>query len=267
MPCVSRTLKLVTFDATNTLIKVKKSVGHKYYLMAEMYGLVQAHEKDEFIGKFNYHFTVCMREMKKKYPMYGLNNGLNNSTWWHQLTQEVFIKSGFSSPSYKKQLNIISSHLYKMFSTSQPYECLHGAIGFLRQFKKYYPNIQFGIISNSDERLVQVLSELRLIHFFNFIVLPHLDRVEKPSPAAFEFALNKASLNEPSEALHIGDSVEKDYLAAKKCGWNALLVCLQEDADNSHNEGVDERVDKNDVVRDYQSILVHPVLASNKLSS
>lgn len=242
-------VKLVTFDATNTLIKVKKSVGHRYYQVAEIYGLVRQSERDKLIAKFNENFQICMREMKEKHPMYGVNEGISNSQWWLEVTREVLKRSGLADD---KRVDVVVGHLYKMFSTGQPYEYVNGAMNFLRTLKSEHPELKLGIVSNSDERLVQIIAELRLRHFFNFVILPQLDKVQKPDPAVFKLALEKASLHEPSEAVHIGDSVKKDYFAAKKCKWNALLL-------SPVKENLDDGVDQADVVNDLKSILSHPL--------
>jgi len=48
--------------------------------------------------------------------------------------------------------------------------------------------------------------------------------VEKPNPRIYEIALERAGNIAPEEALHIGDSMRKDYLPAKSLGMHALLL-------------------------------------------
>ena len=48
--------------------------------------------------------------------------------------------------------------------------------------------------------------------------------MEKPNPRIYEIALEKAGNIAPEEALHIGDSMRKDYLPAKSLGMHALLL-------------------------------------------
>lgn len=59
---------------------------------------------------------------------------------------------------------------------------------------------------------------------WDFGVFSGLDGVEKPDPRIFEIALKKAGNVAPEEALHIGDSLRKDYLAARGVGMHALLL-------------------------------------------
>lgn len=48
--------------------------------------------------------------------------------------------------------------------------------------------------------------------------------VEKPDPRIFEIALKKAGGIAPEQALHIGDSLRKDYVPARGLGMHALLL-------------------------------------------
>jgi FMN phosphatase YigB (HAD superfamily) len=48
--------------------------------------------------------------------------------------------------------------------------------------------------------------------------------VEKPDPTLFKIALEMAGNIAPEEALHIGDSMRKDYVPARSIGMHALLL-------------------------------------------
>lgn len=51
-----------------------------------------------------------------------------------------------------------------------------------------------------------------------------LEGVEKPDPRIYQIALERAGNIAPGEALHIGDSIRKDYYPAKSVGMQALLL-------------------------------------------
>lgn len=59
---------------------------------------------------------------------------------------------------------------------------------------------------------------------WDFGVFSGLEGVEKPDPRIYEIALERAGNIAPSEALHIGDSMRKDYIPAKSVGMHALLL-------------------------------------------
>lgn len=81
-----------------------------------------------------------------------------------------------------------------------------------------------GVISNSDERigkvnrgrmrwltncLVDVIKNLRLYDYFDFVLTSSMAGHEKPSKSIFEQALKLAGNVKPSNVLHIGDDAEK----------------------------------------------------------
>lgn len=59
---------------------------------------------------------------------------------------------------------------------------------------------------------------------WDFGVFSGLEGVEKPNPRIYEIALERAGNINPQEALHIGDSMRKDYEPAKSIGMHALLL-------------------------------------------
>jgi putative hydrolase of the HAD superfamily len=79
------------------------------------------------------------------------------------------------------------------------------------------------VVSNWDSSLPPLLEQLKLTPFFDDIVVSTLVGASKPSREIFEIALTRAGV-EPSEALHVGDSLHDDYHGAKSAGLAALLV-------------------------------------------
>ena len=59
---------------------------------------------------------------------------------------------------------------------------------------------------------------------WDFGVFSGLEGVEKPNPKIYEIALERAGNIAPKEALHIGDSMRKDFEPAKSIGMHALLL-------------------------------------------
>ena len=59
---------------------------------------------------------------------------------------------------------------------------------------------------------------------WDFGVFSGIVGVEKPDPRIYEAALEAAGGVAPGEALHIGDSLRKDYAPARSLGMHALLL-------------------------------------------
>ena len=79
-----------------------------------------------------------------------------------------------------------------------------------------------GAISDWEDTLPEVLSELGLIDYFDALAISAVVGETKPSPLIFEDALAQVGLP-PSACLHVGDWYELDAAGAKAAGLSALL--------------------------------------------
>lgn len=83
--------------------------------------------------------------------------------------------------------------------------------------------VRLGLISNWDCSLVEILARLGLRPRLEVLAISALHGCDKPAPALFAAALRRAGV--PAEAaLHVGDSLENDYLGARRAGMRALLL-------------------------------------------
>nr|DAD28581.1 TPA_asm: hypothetical protein HUJ06_030049 [Nelumbo nucifera] len=115
--------------------------------------------------------------------------------------------------------------IYSVFGSSAPYTIFPDSQPFLRWACE--KGITIGIVSNAEYRYQDaILPALGLDQGseWDFGVFSGLEGVEKPDPRIFKIALEKAGNIAPEEALHIGDSMRKDYLPAKSIGMHALLL-------------------------------------------
>ncbi len=79
-----------------------------------------------------------------------------------------------------------------------------------------------GAISDWEDTLPDVLTELGLLPYFRALSISACVGVTKPNPRLFEDAL--AQINLPPDAcLHVGDWYELDVAGARAAGMNALL--------------------------------------------
>jgi putative hydrolase of the HAD superfamily len=77
--------------------------------------------------------------------------------------------------------------------------------------------------SNWDCSLPEVLERVGLADLLDGAVASAVVGTAKPDPALFEAALGVAGCG-PQDALHVGDSVEKDVLGARAAGIESVLV-------------------------------------------
>lgn len=79
-----------------------------------------------------------------------------------------------------------------------------------------------GVISDWEETLPEVLSDLGLLDYFDVLAISSVFGAAKPSAALFEDAVAQVGLP-PGECLHIGDWYELDVVGARAAGLSALL--------------------------------------------
>lgn len=209
-------LRLITFDVTDTLLKFKVSPGKQYEEIGAMYGIIS----DEKTLSDN--FKVNWRKMTKEHPNFGLYSGLGWENWWKKNVNHTF-KDSVRDVS-EKQLNAIAQHLIHIYKTSTCWQHCYGALNFLSYIRSR--GIPMGVISNFDPRLSELLNNVKIKHFFNFIITSYEVGAEKPDKTIFEKAVSVSKINhlKPDECLHIGDKPLLDYNGARNSGWHAIVV-------------------------------------------
>jgi putative hydrolase of the HAD superfamily len=104
--------------------------------------------------------------------------------------------------------------------------CSTDFIEFVRKFRLERPKVRTVVISNTDKRISNILSQLGVMPFIDAVVYSEEVACSKPSPGIFEKAIEKSELKDLAKdgILHVGDDLVKDYHGAKALGWNSLLL-------------------------------------------
>lgn len=90
-------IKLITFDAYNTLFKPRGNLTALYSLEASYHGITVS--KDEI----NKHFGRLYREQLHQKPFYGYHQGLSVRIWWEELVYSTYVHSGVSKKGNRNQ--------------------------------------------------------------------------------------------------------------------------------------------------------------------
>ncbi len=80
-----------------------------------------------------------------------------------------------------------------------------------------------GLITNATKEAISVLRELGLEPYLNFTVTSEEAGTDKPDPAIFRLALERAGVN-ASEAVHVGDQYDIDIVGARRAGITPVLI-------------------------------------------
>lgn len=79
-----------------------------------------------------------------------------------------------------------------------------------------------GVISNSDGRIENAFKQAALSSYFDFFIDSFNFGVEKPDPAIFKLAIERAMVN-PEQAVYVGDLYLVDVVGARNAGLIPIL--------------------------------------------
>ncbi|KAL1403050.1 hypothetical protein pipiens_000927, partial [Culex pipiens pipiens] len=130
----------------------------------------------------------------------------------------------------------MTEHFMEFFKTSGFWQHCYGSIDFLNYLKLQRhieangngkePPFKLGVVSNFDPRLDVLLRNMKINHYFDFVLNSYDVGFMKPTKEIFATAMKASELKDlkPSECLHIGATPATDYFGARNAGWYGLLV-------------------------------------------
>ncbi|XP_021315572.1 haloacid dehalogenase-like hydrolase domain-containing protein 3 [Sorghum bicolor] len=216
-------LRLVTVDVTGTLIAYRGQLGDYYCMAAKSAGMpcpdyARVHEG----------FKLAYADMSRRHPCFGHAAAMPTADWWWKTcVRDSFVRAGYDYDD--ETFERIFRRIYSTFGSAAPYAVFPDAQRFLRWLRK--EGLVVGIVSNAEHRYRDVVLPalgLNQGSEWDFGVFSGVVGVEKPDPRIYEAALEQAAAVTggvaPGEALHIGDSLRKDYAPARSLGMHALLL-------------------------------------------
>jgi len=153
-----------------------------------------------------------------------INGALEKMERARRLNREIRIEEFYSFVLSKLGIppeDHALEYIHKLYLNSFQVEVLPEAERVLKYLKGKY---RLAVISNASSELPRyAIKKLGLEKYFEVIVLSRDIGVRKPSPVIFKFTLQKLGLSS-YEAIHVGDSMEKDVVGAKKAGMKAVWI-------------------------------------------
>ncbi len=203
-------VRAVFFDAGATLLHADPPVEEIY---AREFRRDGAPGSEEEIRRA---LMVTWREVKEKRfaDRYGGVSGERG--FWKAFTERArfHLDGGAISPGCFEAL---VRHFLDPRSWSVYPEVVPALLG-LRE--RGYP---LAIVSNWDSSLFDLLAALGLTEHFSAILVSAREGTGKPAPEIFLRACRSLGVA-PGEALHVGDSREEDFEAARAAGLRAVLL-------------------------------------------
>lgn len=208
-------IRVVFFDAADTLFHVQGSVADIYLRHAVEYGFQQ---KPDSLSAITQAFRRAFREAPP--PVFAATEPerikQSERLWWFDIVHHVFYRVGMF-----ERFDEFFDHVFRAFEDHRSWRLFPETRSTLAQLKEQ--GLELGIISNFDSRLFTVMRGLEIADSFDTVTISSLAQAAKPAPQIFHLALEKHAID-PEEALHIGDSLREDVEGAKKAGLHAALL-------------------------------------------
>lgn len=212
-----KTVKLITFDVTRTLLHFKTPPGKLYAEFAASQGV--SVDADVVVKKFGINY----KQMSLAHPNFGKAT-IGWEKWWETViasSLEDYVRDPLKTCE-------ISKGLIDSYKTGDNWVLNEGCEEILSFLKS--TGITVGVISNFDPRLEGVLKDKKIDKYFDFILTSYAANCMKPDSKIFDQALIASKVNNISkqEAVHIGDDIENDYIGPRLSGWQSLLISDKE---------------------------------------
>src|SRR5215475_10568615 len=205
-------IKTIFFDAAGTLIKPARRVGETYSLLARKYGVeVSPAEIAE-------RFRLCF-DSAPPLAFPGVSPARIEDlerAWWQELVRHIFAPwDGF------QRFDDYFAELFVYFAQPDAWAIYPEVVETLTVLEQR--GLILSVISNFDSRLIGILEGLGAAHWFEHIFVSSRVGYAKPDREIFHTALERHGL-QAGDALHVGDSEEKDFLGANQAGLTGVLV-------------------------------------------
>lgn len=215
---IRQPIRVVFFDAAETLFHVNGSVAEIYLRHAVLFGY-QA--KPDSLARITEAFKRAFHDAPP--PVFAATESAqikqSERLWWFDVVHNVFYRIGMFD-----RFDEFFEHVFEVFADPASWKVYPEVLPTLKDLRNR--GLELGIVSNFDSRLFKVLKGLGLAEVFDTVTISSLAHAAKPSPKIFEVALEQHAVD-PGEAMHVGDSVRDDVEGATKAGLAAVLLARQ----------------------------------------
>jgi putative hydrolase of the HAD superfamily len=203
-------IRVVTFDAGNTLIRLSLPVGATYAAAAKRF------EAELNPIDLEHAFRAAWKTAPRLPDVPGPRPD-DGRSWW----REVVLQTLENARVEVEPFNAFFDAVYKEFALPGIWRLEPGALELLQDLRG--AGFRLGIISNFDLRLYEILRHVGVLDLFEHIVVSSQVGADKPSPRIFEEALRRFAV-EPAELLHVGDDEKADGDGARAVGIQAFVL-------------------------------------------
>ncbi|RKP25006.1 HAD-like domain-containing protein [Syncephalis pseudoplumigaleata] len=132
--------------------------------------------------------------------------------WWRQVVLDTFYEAGTPRRALQPVQDRLFDDLWHDFGRARHYALYPDTLTTLQALQAW-PSASaspvLGILSNVDARIHVALRALGIADYFHFVLCSEELGYEKPDRRAFEAALMRAHIDDPRDALHVGDDYRR----------------------------------------------------------
>jgi len=203
--------KAIFFDAAGTLIRLTKSVGQHYALVAQRQGLaLEAAALDRA-------FAQLWKEMPLR-PATGQPREDDDKGWWRDLVERLLDR--ISARVDPLDRDTFFEAAYGHFAEAGVWELYPDVLEVLEALA---PHFELAVVSNFDGRLRFILEHLTISKYFRHVFLSSEVGADKPDPFIYRRALEVSGFL-PNEVVHVGDDPVRDWAAARAAGLEVFQL-------------------------------------------
>lgn len=208
--------KAIFFDAGDTLITLPGAqaiirdylAARSFQCLEEEVGLhLNEAIRVLYYEGVNEHYQECTPESDRRY--------------WIQMYEFMLERLGAGRYFSEEAIHQIGHELYDVFTGPEHYCLFDDVMECLTKVSER--GFKMGVISNFAPTLRNILQSKGILHFFDPVIVSTEVGLEKPNPAIFRLALERAGLA-AQEVLYIGDHDRNDLWAPAQIGIDALKI-------------------------------------------
>lgn len=203
-------IRVVTFDAAGTLIRLLQPPGVIYARTARQFGYNL--DPDRVQNAFRIAWNTIAPPPESEGP-----SPDDDRDWWRELVSRTMESAGYRIVPFDEYFATV----YRAFVRPGVWELMPGVQPILTDLIRL--RIRLGVISNFDRRLYDILAQLGISDSFEHVIISSEIGVRKPAARIFRVAVQRFNVD-INEIMHVGDESGSDFTGARAAGLHALLV-------------------------------------------
>jgi putative hydrolase of the HAD superfamily len=203
-------MRVVTFDAAGTLIRLVRPPGAIYAEVAQLFGFSLDPDRVQKAFRSTWGTFAPPTEFAGPVPD-------DDREWWRGLVVRTMEAAGYRIEPFDDYFKTV----YQFFARPGVWELWPDVPLVMTELTRL--KIRLGVISNFDRRLYEIFAHLGIRETFEHVIISSEIGVRKPAARIFKEAAQRFDVN-VSEILHVGDEFESDFAGARAAGLDALLV-------------------------------------------